>query len=127
MIVEKEPLSVTLNQLLDKLPEGQFSFGDLTSLLGVRAFGALMILLALPSLVPGLQIFSGLILLLYSFQMVFGVQTPWLPQWLSNYQLDKSVFQSALSLWLRYLEKIEHYVQPRLVFMCTRVAIRLSG
>src|SRR5699024_9313881 len=75
-------LSAILRQLAGDKKRQRISIGDFFEVMGDRATGALMLILALPNLVPtppGTSAILGAPLLLLAAQLTFGLR-PWLPK-----------------------------------------------
>lgn len=106
------------------------ALGTLVALLGKRSFGLLLLLFALPNLVPlppGSSTVFGLPLLLLCAQMMYGRSLPWLPGWLLKKSIPRSSFDSMLARTLPWLRRIERWLQPRLTQCTGRCAERLLG
>lgn len=73
---------------------GQVSLGALTSLSGERAFGFIMVALAIPGLVPGLSSvvgpLLGLALISLGVQFLWGNGTPWIPVRLQSLNIHRT-------------------------------------
>ena len=84
-------------------PEPRITLTVLLAPLGERAFGVLLVLLAIPNFVPlavGIGGVMGAAVMLLGIQMAFGATRPWLPAWAGRRQLDRSRL-------LRLLQRIE--------------------
>jgi hypothetical protein len=86
-VIEKVRLSQILDRVLDaKKGQDKISLKDMIDVLGVRAYGSLLLLFSIPNAVPsipGLMAVLGAPLVLLSIQMMLGM-TPWLPDFLSR-------------------------------------------
>lgn len=106
------------------------TLGELVALLGNRSFGLLLLLFALPNLVPlppGSSTVFGLPLLLLCVQMMAARPLPWLPGWLLRRSLPRSAFDAMLVRTLPWLRRIEAWLRPRLVRCTGLQAARLLG
>lgn len=123
---ELEPLSAVL---LDELTEGEtVTLGELRDRLARRGFGLLMILLALPTLIPVLPPGSaaaiGLLYILLSLQMLFGKDEPWLPKRLSRYRLSARTIAALRTRGIPFLRRVERFSRPRPLLLDERIVSR---
>jgi hypothetical protein len=66
------PASIALQQLHDEAPTDHFTLGWLIGGLHKRAFGIIILLLAVVAIAPGVSIVAGLLLMVPALQMVTG-------------------------------------------------------
>lgn len=123
---ELEPLSAIL---LDELTEDEtVTLGELRDRLARRGFGVLMILLALPTLIPVLPPGSaaavGLLYILLSLQMLFGKDEPWLPKRVSRYRLSARVITALRTRGIPFVRRIERFSRPRPLRLDERIVSR---
>jgi hypothetical protein len=121
-----EPLSAIL---LDELTEDEtVTLGELRDRLARRGFGLLMIVLALPTLIPvlppGSAAVIGLLYVLLSLQMLFGKDEPWLPARLGRYRLSAKAITALRKRGIPFLRRIERFSRPRLLPIDDRIASR---
>jgi len=109
----------TSDLLLDfvhEWPGERVALGDLIDALGERGFGLLMLLLALPNLVPipmpGVSGVLGTPIIILCLQMLFGLRRPWLPGFIRNRTLSRVDLEHMLSKARPRLEKLERFVRP---------------
>ena len=130
MGVEKKKLS----QLLDILIEGhqeqkRLSIGEMIHFFGVRAYGPLLFVFALPNAIPsipGLLAILGAPLVFLSVQMMLG-RVPWVPDIVSRQSIDlRSLIsvRNKVKPWLLRMDKIVH---PRLLWMTSSWRERVLG
>lgn len=124
---ELEPLSTIL---LDELTEDEtVTLGELRDRLARRGFGLLMIVLALPTLIPvlppGSAAFIGLLYILLSLQMLFGRDEPWLPARLSRFRLSARTITALRSRGVPFLRRVERFSRPRPLLVDERIASRV--
>jgi hypothetical protein len=106
--------------------------GDLLSVLGDRAFGISMLILALPNAVglgaiPGLSTVFGLPQIFLALQMAVGLERPWLPQWLLERTIARKDLNTMIAKSMPYLLRIEKVLRPRWEMMSSYVAERCLG
>ena len=105
------------------------SVDDLLQLVGERAFGALMLLFALPNVLPtppGTSGLLGLPLVYLAAQLMLG-QRPWLPKFISQRSIrraDFAVFIERAGPWLRRAERL---LRPRLLIFVSPAAEHVIG
>lgn len=124
---ELEPLSTIL---LDELTEDEtVTLGELRDRLARRGFGLLMIVLALPTLIPvlppGSAAFIGLLYILLSLQMLFGRDEPWLPARLSRFRLSARTITALRNRGVPFLRRVERFSRPRPLLVDERIASRV--
>lgn len=103
LVAEAEGETVSLNWVMAQLHE--------------RAFGLFLLILALPCCIPflyGIPQVVALPLMFVSAQILFGRQTPWLPQKLSERTVSTSGLESLAKRAGPWLRRIEAVSRPRL-------------
>ncbi|GAB3116043.1 exopolysaccharide biosynthesis protein [Novispirillum itersonii] len=123
--------SAVLERLAD-VPEGhRIRFGDITGALDERAFGVAIVALAAPCLVPmplpGFGLLFGAPLLIITLQLLIGLPRPWLPRALSDRSLDAGTWRKIMGFVSPRLHRIEKILTPRLPWMSSRAAERITG
>lgn len=103
--------------------------GDLTRLLGDRAFGMLLLLLALPNIIPlpGLSTAVGVPMILLGAQLALGWPAPRLPRRLNNVAFKRETLLAVLAKAKPYVERVERRVRPRLLSLVEGPGERLAG
>lgn len=107
----------------------RIALGDLVARLGDRAFGMMLLILAIPNVVPlpGLSTAVGVPMLLLGAQMVAGWRQPWLPRRLAAVSFDRDTFLAMLGRAHRPIERVERHLRPRLPQFTTPLAERGIG
>ena len=121
------PISRIVAEVAARCPGERITLGEMAEAFGDRAFGLLILLLCLPSLLPGMASVFGLPMLILGIQMGFGRRTPKLPGFIANRSISRADLlrlSGASSNWLR---KIERYVRPRPGFFTSPLGDRLFG
>lgn len=106
------PDGLTVANILDRLDE--------------RAFGLLILIFALPCLVPGLpgaQIIAIPIFLL-ALQLAFGRKEPWLPGWVMRMRARKEWLDGIAGFATKRLAWTQKLARPRLGFFASGVGER---
>lgn len=115
-LAEAEGTDVSLNWVFESLHE--------------RAFGFILLILALPCCIPllyGIPQIVALPLMFVSAQILIGRRVPWLPQKLAARRISTEGLNSLAGRagpWLRRIEALSH---PRLSFLTRPPAERLIG
>lgn len=98
--------------------DDRISLDELLRAFGLRSFGFLVLVFALPNgipapIAPGLSAILGAPLLLLSVQMLLGFKTPWFPaSWRARSFARKDVAK-LLRPALPYIVKLERFIRPR--------------
>ncbi|MFP3027038.1 MAG: exopolysaccharide biosynthesis protein, partial [Wolbachia sp.] len=87
-----------------------------------RGFGILIIIFSLPLSVPipvppGYTTILSIPLILFSLQLLFGFDSPWMPSWLERRSFQRSTLAFVVEKTSPVLEKIEKFMKPRLSFI----------
>ena len=104
------------------------SFGDVIDRLDERAFGLMLLLLALPCCLPFIYLLPQLValpMLALAGQLALGRHAPWLPETLKTRRFEINSFATVLTRAEKYLGFMEKIARPRLSFLTGRVGIRL--
>lgn len=109
--------SVTFDELLDEFRE--------------RAFGALVLLILLPTFIPvpiGIGAVTGPCIALIGLQMLLTFQHPWLPGWLGRRRLKRATVKRFGERFRPLLSRLEKICAPRMVdFLEHRSTRAFSG
>ena len=113
-------LSEELGRLIIEFHKREVSLREVITVLQDRAYNLLMLLLALPFLlpipVPGLSTVLGTVIAIIAARLTLG-QTPWLPARLLNKKLPHTFFPSLLAGARRILCLLEVMLKPRLLWL----------
>ncbi len=94
-----KPFFATLHALLDA--EGAITLGELLDAAGEQTYGFLVLLLALPSLIPGLNLglapVGGIGLMALGAQLAWGKPHPWVPRRVQAQPIHKGRIKDALA------------------------------
>lgn len=114
-------ISVILKRFIDNISDPYITIGEIKDILSDRAFGTLMLLFALPNLVPlpipGISTILGTPLIILSYQLMKGRKSPWFPKWLANRSLDSNKIKRTLLYIIPYIIQLEFLLKPRLSFL----------
>ncbi|NET71227.1 MAG: exopolysaccharide biosynthesis protein [Sphaerospermopsis sp. SIO1G2] len=127
-------ISDLLGKLFNKKKEGEqdyLTIAEIMYLLRERGFGIMIIIFALPNLVPAfvapIPTLFAVPLSIFSIQMIMGFDTPRLPGIISRRKLKRSRLQAAITRSLPYIHRIESCIRPRYEFMANRQAEQYLG
>jgi hypothetical protein len=116
--------SSILIRLVRDFPGERLTMGDIVDALEDRAFGLLMLLLALPNCppMPGIPFVStvtGTPLAFFAGQLALGYHTPWLPQRLLRQSIGRAQLLRALLTIAPYVRRVERLLKHRLPQLAT--------
>ncbi|HJU82834.1 MAG TPA: exopolysaccharide biosynthesis protein [Holophagaceae bacterium] len=104
---EPRPFFETLQRLLDQ--DGAVTLGSLAEAAGDQTYGLLVLLLALPSLLPAVNVVGapvgGAAIFALGWQMIRGVPHPSLPEGLRRQPLHKGRLKAAFANLERHLDR----------------------
>lgn len=125
-VPEVEPLSEILSETIaDEI----VTLGELVDRLHRRGFGLVMIVLALPTLIPilppGSAATIGALYILLSVQMLIGLDRVWLPRRARSYRLRARAVRALRQRGVPFLRRIERFSRPRSVLVDERIIARL--
>lgn len=105
------------------------ALGDLVGVFGDRAFGMMLLVLAIPNVIPipGLSTVVGLPTILLGLQMLMGSQRPWLPRRLAAATIERGKLVEVLERVLPRIAWMERRLRPRLPHFTTDAAERVAG
>ncbi|MEO6875570.1 MAG: exopolysaccharide biosynthesis protein [Opitutaceae bacterium] len=115
----KDPLkklSEELHGLAERFAERTVTLREVMEVLGARASGLLIIILALPFCapisIPGLSVPFGIVILFIAARFAFGLP-PWLPERLLATKLPPKFFRAVLEGASKFIGWIEQRLKPR--------------
>lgn len=111
--------STILAGLADDTARERISVGDLLAAMGDRAFGALMLIFALPNILPtppGTSAILGAPLVVLAAQMTLGLK-PWLPKVIAGRSMTTRDFATIVGRLMPLLVRAERLLRPRLSFL----------
>jgi hypothetical protein len=124
---ECAPISRIVQEVAARFPGERISLGEMAEGFGDRAFGLLILLLLLPSLLPGMASVFGLPVMILGIQMGLGRQVPKLPAFIARQSIrrvDLLRLSGASSKWLK---KVERFVRPRPGWFTSPAGDKLFG
>ncbi len=107
------------------------SMRDIVTALKERGFGLLIILLSLPSAIPGCpppipSIFATPLAVL-AVQMILGYKRPKLPEFINNKTVKRSKLNGIIAKFHKYLRYCDILIKPRMKFLTAPRNERVLG
>ncbi len=125
------PVSELVTGIARDWPTDRVTLGDLMEALGARGYGVLIVLFALPNLlpvyIPGLSPIFGVPLLIICAQLAYGLPTPKLPALLTRRSMRRADLRLIAAKALPWLQRVERYVKPRPSWLTSRTGERMMG
>lgn len=131
VVTREGKLSRDLKKILEKKTEATYlTVGQLRKVLKGRGFALLIILFALPFLLPlplpGLSTPFGLAIAFLGFRMALG-KRPWFPERIQHIKIYYSTLEKIVAKAIRVAIFLEKVIKPRLSWMRHRGLARLIG
>ncbi len=116
---ENQTLLQVLRRLSDAAGEAGLAVHEIRDRLDERAYGLLVLILAIPCLVPGLYGLPqvvGIAIIILAFQLLVGRKEPWLPRWFLQLRAKASWLKGMADFAEARLGWLERLSRPRLTF-----------
>lgn len=129
----REPHSERLSDILKRLGQNHnpnLTLGDIVRELGERGFGALILLLAAPNLIPlppGSSFVFGVPLVFITAQLMIKQDKVWLPRRLVGMKVGGGRLPYLLDRLVPYVVKVEKLLKPRGTLLTSSYGERLAG
>lgn len=110
--------------------EPRAKLGDIIDRLDERAFGFLLLLLALPCCLPFVYLLPQIValpMLALAGQMALGRKHPWLPESLHERTFAVRAFKTVLTRAEKYVGWVERFSRPRLLPITSHVGGQVVG
>ena len=123
----------TFSEVIERLGHGEarkLSIGDIVYAFGDRAFGAVMLLLAIFNMLPwppGGTTLTGAPLVLLSLELAIGRESLWLPKWTMAVAVDRAAYRRLSGRFLPAIRFIERLSRPRLYPLTSTLGQALIG
>ena len=126
----RQNLARLLRRLADDGAEQGLTLHEIRDRLDERAYGLLILILAIPCLVPGLygvpQV-VGLVIILLAAQLLVGREEPWLPQWVLKLRAKASWLKAMADFAEQRLGWIDRFSRPRLSAFASGAGEKLAA
>ena len=128
-MTDGKTFSIVLAEHIAGVKGKAVSLDDLREMLRDRAFGVMLFLVALITLVPipGAGTVLGLLPMLIGIQLLVGLSRPWLPQRVLRYRMDKAKVVQGLAFLHEYIGPFERFAKPRWSLFFNPVMDRVNG
>lgn len=116
--------STLLTLIGDDSGDPTISFGELLASFRHRAFGALLLVILLPTFIPvpiGIGAVTGPMIALIGGQMLLTFSKPWLPKWLQRRRMHRSTVGRFGERFRPLLSRLERICKPRLTHFTEHV------
>jgi hypothetical protein len=127
--LDHKRVSVVLHDFFKNFSSPQVAVSQFTDALADRAFALLLLVFALPNLVPfpipGISVFFGVPLMFLSFQFMLGRRAPWFPGWIGRRSLPRKDLEKVVMYVIPHIKKIERFLKPRLHFLLNTFSERV--
>lgn len=121
-------------ELLTRAIESQrgekITIGEFLDPLGERAFGFLVLILAIPNFIPvpiGIGGVMGVLVIYVGAQMLLGFEHPWLLNSIRRHGMARKRVERFVARLAPILRWLEHVCRPRLEALTRQPAHRISG
>lgn len=121
------PISRIVAEVAAQMPGERITLGELSDALGDRAFGLLILLMLLFSLLPGVASIFGFGVLILGIQMGLGRRTPKFPRFIARVSIRRTDLLRVAGSSSKWLKKVERYVKPRPGFFTSPLGDRIFG
>jgi hypothetical protein len=131
----KRPSHIKTSEVLrllreDAKDQDSITVGWLVARLGTRAFGAIILLMALPNItpqIPGMSTIFGLLIMLPAVQIMIGLSQMWLPGFMARQTMSGATVGKILAFAIPWVERMERLIKPRFEFLMSPPAENLVG
>jgi hypothetical protein len=119
--------SIIVEDLLDELKGQKPPIGTLLARLRGRAYGLLLLVVSILSLIPGLSFIGGVIIIIFAAQMTIGRAVPALPDVVARRKVPIAPVARYVRRVLPTLRFVERFVRPRLPLATIQPARAIAG
>ncbi len=133
---ERDSTQNATSDLLEGMMENHtgdtVTVSELKNAMHERGFGVLMAIACLPlcipaPLPPGATSIFAIPIFILSAQMIWGMDSPWLPQWICRKRIKRSTLALIVVRSMPVLRRIEGILKPRFTFAATRTGEKIIG
>lgn len=128
---EELRLSQSLKELYKSLNNHEVTVGEFVDALGEKGFGILLLVFALPSMIPimstGIATPLGFVIAFLGAQMAAGKSKPWLPKKARSIKMKSEHAKKMIDWMLKFSSNIERFICPRMGFVIHKIGERIMG
>jgi hypothetical protein len=125
----RRPLRGLWSEILANQPT--VTIGEVADRVANRGFGVLLVVLALPTLIPvlppGSATLIGFLYVLLALQMLRGAERPWLPKRIRAYRMSSETIVKLRQVSEKIFQQIERVSRPRAIGLPNQLTSRLVG
>ena len=122
------PISRIVTEVAARFPGARITLGEMAEAFGDRAFGLLILLLCLPSLLPGMASVFGIPMLILGVQMGMGRRVPTLPRFIARQSIKREdLLRLSGASGSSWIKRVEQYVKPRPGFFTGATGDKIVG
>lgn len=121
------PISRIVAEVAATFEGERITLGEMAEYFGDRAFGLLILLLCLPSLLPGMASVFGTPMLILGVQMGLGMRNPKFPAFMARQSVKRTDLLRLAGASSKWISKIERYVKPRPGWFTSRAGDKMVG
>lgn len=116
----RQSTSEMLTKVVKNNNNDSITVEEIKNSLNERGFGILMAVASLPLCLPfpappGYTTFFSIPLFIFSIQMIFGMDSPWLPEWICRKKIRRTKLANFIEKAVPLLHKIEKLLKPRMI------------
>lgn len=124
--------SKLLKQVLEISQKETITVGEFVSLLGTRSIASAILIFSLPNSLPiigppGLSTVTGLPIVFFALQLLFGRDSIWLPRKLSEKKISQNVLQKIIKIMLPIIQWFEKWMYNRWHFVFAHHGKQIVG
>ena len=126
----RTPATALLLAVLDAHEGERISLAELLDPLKRRAFGFLLLLLAIPNFMPvavGIGGVMGMLVIALGVQLLLGLEQPWLSPWVGQLTISCAALRRFLARIGPFSDRLEQLSRPRLTPLTVRPFTAVSG
>jgi hypothetical protein len=129
LIKKKRAASEVLEDAVNQYQTDMVTVGELMFALHERGFGLLLLLFALPNCIPapGITGLTAIPLLFFSYQLIVGHTSPWLPKWIERKRIRRTLIAAVIQRAAPRMKKLEKLMRPRLSIASSETGERVIG
>lgn len=122
----------SLRDVLKKHKGDTITFGDIMSSLQEEGLIFLIAIVSFPTAIPvptppGFTTLFGIPLCVLTFQMIYNLESPWLPQWLATKRIKVETFKGFVDKADPIFSKLSGFLRPRYLHFTTRSSEKIIG
>ncbi|KCZ51306.1 exopolysaccharide biosynthesis protein [Hyphomonas pacifica] len=122
------PLEEVLSAVVEQSDSDKVSIGEILDMYGDRSFGPVIMLLGalvvLPPIgaIPGLPMIVGVIIILFSIQIIFGADHIWMPNFIQKQSIERKKLKKAEENAKPFLKRLDRLITERLKWATGSIA-----